>query len=88
MALQRRRRLLAILPAIWLAQGVLAADDENEITYPDISNLTFHYLDTIDVSYTTNYDTPWIYLWCLDSAGSRQGATSWKPQSWCGMQHH
>lgn len=75
MAFQRRRHFEAILPLIWLSRIALAQDDENRILYPDAANLTFHYKDTIDVSFATNYETPWMYLYCRDSAGSRQGTT-------------
>ena len=69
MSFPRRRHIGAILPRA-------KDDDENSIIYPDVANLTFHYLDTIDVSFTTNYETPWMYLYCRDSAGSRQGTAS------------
>jgi hypothetical protein len=42
-------------------------DGDNKISYPDATGLTAHYLDTIVVSYETDYDTPWLYLFCVNN---------------------
>jgi hypothetical protein len=73
MALQQHRYLAAILVIGLLAHAIGAqVDDDNKILYPDVANLSFNLFDTVDVAITTNYGTPWLFLWCYDSSGTRQ----------------
>lgn len=64
-----------LLAAGFFAHAVQAQeeDGENKILYPDASGLTYNYLDTVDVALTTNYETPFLYLFCWDANGLRQG---------------
>jgi hypothetical protein len=58
------RLLLAttLLASASLGQKV---DGKNEITYPDTS-LSLNYKDKVVVSYETDYETPWMYIFCDD----------------------
>jgi hypothetical protein len=56
-------KLLLTTTATALLAGVALAADKNAITYPD-SSLSLHLGDTVVVSYTTDYETPWMYIFC------------------------
>jgi hypothetical protein len=60
--------LLLLVPAF--AQRV---DDANKILYPDVTGLTFHYMDTVNVAFETDYSTPWMYIFCNLSNGALEG---------------
>ncbi|KAK9417785.1 hypothetical protein SUNI508_01542 [Seiridium unicorne] len=74
--------------ALVLTAGLLArvargqqVDGNNEILYPDATGLTYNYLDTLDVALTTNYDTPYLYLYCWDASGDRQEIIYYSPSA-------
>ena len=70
--------LCAAIAVVLLGKVVRAADeadDDNKFLYPP-KNSTFHYLDTINVAFKTDYDEPWLYLYCWDSNDARQGNSS------------
>lgn len=69
-----RAKALAVAAGL-LAGAVQAQQDDgnNTILYPDSANLTYNYLDTVDVALTTDYDTPYLYWFCWDSSGVLQG---------------
>ncbi|KAI1850584.1 hypothetical protein JX266_003866 [Neoarthrinium moseri] len=76
------RGLATVLAALLLSAGAAQAasdDGNNKILYPDAANLTFNYLDTVNVAYATDYDTPWLYLWCRDASGNRQEIVYYSP---------
>jgi hypothetical protein len=58
------------LIAVVLAQR---QDGANKIVYPDVINQSFHYMDTVNVAFETDYATPWLYLFCNQSSGLLQG---------------
>lgn len=62
--------LLLSLSATVLAQR---EDGANEIVYPNEVNQSFHYLDTVDVAFETDYANPWMYVFCNQSSGLLQG---------------
>lgn len=62
--LLRHGFFLAPLLATALAQR---EDGANKITYPNVVNQTFNYMDTVDVTFETDYDTPWLYIFCNQS---------------------
>lgn len=71
----RRLWLFTATAAALLGATVQAADqggDKNRFLFPT-KNSTFHYLDTVNVAYTTDYDEPWLYLYCWDANDARQG---------------
>ena len=71
-------RLCAVIATVLLGQAVRAADQidgNNKFLYPP-KNSTFHYLDTVNVAYITDYDEPWLYLYCWDANDARQGNSS------------
>ncbi|KAK9778390.1 hypothetical protein SCAR479_04792 [Seiridium cardinale] len=74
--------------ALVLTVGLLAhvargqqVDGNNEILYPDATGLTYSYLDTLDVALTTDYDTPYLYLYCWDASGDRQEIIYYSPSA-------
>ncbi|KAK6069143.1 transmembrane alpha-helix domain-containing protein [Seiridium cupressi] len=74
--------------ALVLTAGLLArvargqqVDGNNEILYPDATGLTYNYLDTLDVALTTDYDTPYLYLYCWDASGDRQEIIYYSPSA-------
>ncbi|KAH8900761.1 hypothetical protein GQ53DRAFT_757733 [Thozetella sp. PMI_491] len=74
--------------ATTFAAGLLAraalAQDANQILYPDVADLTFHYLDTVNVAYSTDYAEPWLYLWCWDQNNARQQIVYYSPSELTG----
>lgn len=73
---QRSMRATALgLAAGLFTRGVRAqtTDGNNIIQYPDTKGLTYNYLDTVDVVVTTDYTTPYLYLYCWDANGIQQG---------------
>jgi hypothetical protein len=60
----------ALLPGAVQAQLV---DGDNKVLYPASTGLTFNYMDTIDVALSTDYATPYVYLFCWDASGTLQG---------------
>jgi hypothetical protein len=50
-----------------------AALAKNAITYPDTA-LDLHFGDSVVVSYTTDYETPWLYIFC-ENGDVLQGAS-------------
>lgn len=68
----QRLPFVAILMTGLVTSVVLAQDTNNRILYPAIANLTFNYLDTVDVAFVTNYTSPWLYHFCFDFNGLRQ----------------
>jgi hypothetical protein len=45
-----------------------SSDDQGSVTwvYPK-GGESFHYLDTVNVSYQTSYSEPWLYIFCYSN---------------------
>ncbi|KAI0596797.1 hypothetical protein F4775DRAFT_562800 [Biscogniauxia sp. FL1348] len=58
-----------VLWSLWLVYGT-TAENTNGVTwqYPT-SGLTFYYLDTVQVTYTSNFSDPNLYTFCSDGNG-------------------
>ncbi|KAI1497860.1 hypothetical protein F5X99DRAFT_351216 [Biscogniauxia marginata] len=55
---------------LWLVCRTIA-ENTNGVTwqYPT-EGLTFYYLDTVQVTYTSNFSGPFLYTFCLDDVGN------------------
>ncbi|CAF9913578.1 MAG: hypothetical protein ALECFALPRED_008914 [Alectoria fallacina] len=62
----RSPRCALIFPVVVIAR-IASADSAVNGTwlYPDPSTIpTFNYLDTLNASWTSDFSTPWLHLWC------------------------
>ncbi|PVH79861.1 hypothetical protein DL98DRAFT_655232 [Cadophora sp. DSE1049] len=64
---------LAALATLFFATSTIAADNDNGVKflYPP-AGLTFNYLDTVNVTYTSPYKKPKLYTYCLRYNGGSQ----------------
>ncbi|KAH8660337.1 hypothetical protein BX600DRAFT_513949 [Xylariales sp. PMI_506] len=71
----------AALAGFFLADSIHAqlVDGDNKILYPSATGLTFNYLDTVDVALTTDYTTPYLYLFCWDDNDALQNIVYYTP---------
>ncbi|KAI5923567.1 hypothetical protein F4810DRAFT_199198 [Camillea tinctor] len=62
--------LFRTLWSLWLVYGI-TAENTNGVTwqYPT-RGLTFYYLDTVQVTYTSNFSDPNLYTFCSDENGN------------------
>lgn len=62
-SLSQRRALISFVALV--ARATSAADSNGAWLYPDPSIVpTFNYLDTLNASWTSDFSTPWLHLWC------------------------
>lgn len=78
-----RLRYLTAAAALLLLSRIPGAyaDDTIKFLYPVDKELTYYYLDRIDVSYDTNYSAPYLYTWC-DVDDDVEGVQSDRPDAY------
>ena len=67
MGLSLSQRCALITSVAVAVSNLASADSDNNGTwlYPDPSTTpTFNYLDTLNASWTSDFSTPWLHLWC------------------------
>ncbi|KAH7378050.1 hypothetical protein BKA64DRAFT_248383 [Cadophora sp. MPI-SDFR-AT-0126] len=65
------RASLIALATLCFATSTIVADDDVKFLYPP-AGLTFNYLDTVNVTYTSPYKKPKLYTYCLRYNGGSQ----------------
>ncbi|KAG4030418.1 hypothetical protein MFRU_012g01520 [Monilinia fructicola] len=61
------------LLCLWWSIGCAVADDHGVVFLYPTEDLTFHYLDTINVTYTSPFPTPQLWIFCQNATDVTSG---------------
>lgn len=81
--MERLRQCVFALMCIRGFVGHVAAENTNDVEflYPT-ENLTFHYMDTVNVTYTSDFPTPQLWVFCTNSSDVTAPLITGKSAAW------